>query len=166
MQSYMPLEKGNTWTYDVRVDATPTVVNLTVKEEAPVGSVSGWLLESEMGESRMAWDGDTLLAAELAGTTYWPPIPIFATSGTEWKGVVATATTKVSGSAKVAKSSEELTVGGRVFKTVKCVLDLDASGDRIQLTTWFFPDRGIMRQEQRSGPGLTRDRFLECISGP
>jgi hypothetical protein len=162
----MPLEKGNAWVYDVRIDATPSVVNLKVDGEAPVGDVSGWLLTSEMGNSRMAWEGDQLIAAELAGTTYWPPIPILAPNETKWEGVVGTPTTKQAGKAVVSRSAEELKVGGRAFKTVKCVVDMTVGEETIQLTTWFFPDRGIMRQEQRSGPGLTRDRFLECVSGP
>ena len=162
----MPLEKGNVWTYEVRIDTTPHVVTLTIDEESPVGSHSGWLLESEMGNSRMAWAGDQLLAAELAGTTYWPPVPLLAPDKTSWKGVVGTSTTKVAATASLSRSEEDLEVGGRKFRTTKCVLDFNAGQDRIQLTTWFFPDRGIMRQEQRSGPALTRDRFVECVSGP
>lgn len=162
----MPLERGNHWQYEVRIDTTPQVADVRINEAAPVGSLSGWLLESDMGNSRMAWEGDVLYAAELAGTTYWPPVPIFGPDKTEWKGVVATATTKVAGSASLTKSEEDLEYGGRKFKTIKCVLDFSAAEDRIQLTTWFFPDKGILRQEQRSGPGLTRDRYIECVSGP
>lgn len=165
-QTYMPLAEGNTWTYEVRVDSVTSVSDLKVTERVAVGRHSGWRLTGAMGDSRLAWAGDSLLAAELAGTNYWPPIPIFANDGTLWNGAVVTATSRSAATAKLTRGTETLKVGGREFKTVKCVVDLKVQDEHIQLTTWFFPGKGVMRQEQRSGPRLTRDRFVECISGP
>lgn len=166
VQTYMPLDEGNKWTYESRIDSVFGVTDLEVTSRAPVGRNSGWKLEGDMGTSRLAWVGDSLLAAELAGTTYSPPIPIFARDKSLWNGTVSTTKSLSAATARLARSTEKIKVGGREFSTIKCVLDLKVQDDHIQLTTWFFPGMGIIRQEQRSGPGLTRDRFLECISGP
>lgn len=165
-RDYFPLQLGNKWTYEVTIDNDVEIIDLTVAEEAPVGDHQGYLLQSEMGDSRLAWDGDTLLAAELAGTRYSPPIPLYAPDGTDWSGVVQAESKQVAGKATVSRSEEELVVGGRSFQTVKCVLTLDSGEDHIQLTTWFYAGMGILRQEQRSGPALERDRNIVFVSGP
>ena len=165
-QDYFPLKIGNKWTYKVTIDNDQEIIDLTVAEEAPVGDHKGFLLQSEMGDSRLAWDGGTLLAAELAGTRYSPPIPLYAADGTEWSGVVQAQSKQVAGTATVSRSEEELVVGGRSYRTVKCVLTLDSGEDHIQLTTWFYSGLGILRQELRSGPALERDRNIVFVSGP
>lgn len=165
-KDYFPLKLGNEWTYEVTIDNEIAIIDITVSEKAPVGDHRGFLLKSEMGDSRLAWSRGSLLAAELAGTRYSPPIPLYADDKTEWSGVVQSEGSKVAGTATIARSNEELIVGGRTYKTVKCVLTLDSGKDHIQLTTWFYPDLGILRQEQRSGPALERDRKIDFVSGP
>jgi hypothetical protein len=166
VQEYMPLGAGNEWQYLVRTDGDETTQTFRVVREAPVGTLTGWLIESEMGACRMAWDGDTLFAAELADSAFSPPIPLLAPRGAEWKGVVSTATAKDAGTARMARSTEKLDVGGRQYECAKSVVTLTVSGETVQLTTWFFPRMGILRQEQRRGPALTRDRYIEHVDGP
>ncbi len=165
IHEYMPIEEGSTWQYVVRLDGDDAVQTVKAVRSAPVGSLQGWLLESEMGDSRLAWDGDTLVAAELPDSTYSPPIPLLAPGAREWKGVVSTPTGSTAGTARLVRSSETLDIGGRQSQTVKTVLTLESGGETVQLTTWFFSGLGILRQEQRRGPGLTRDRFLEFVEG-
>jgi len=166
VEEYMPLGEGNRWTYEVRLDADYFDADMTVERAASVGSARGWLLASDLGQCRMAWSDGELIAAELAGTTYAPPVPLFAESGREWSGVVTTPTTKSAATARLQRSKEDLKIAGRTYGTVKCVLTLEGSGEKTQLTTWFFPGLGILRQEQRSGPALTRDRRIDFVSGP
>ena len=164
--SYMPLAKGNHWVYLVTIDPESTYQDLRVVREASVGSTRGWLLESEMGDCRLGWQGGILLAAELGGTAYSPPVPLFAEDGAKWQGVLATATVSTAATATMRRTNESLDVAGRKYRTVKCVLDLQSSQGPLQLTTWFFPGMGILRQEQRSGPALVRDRRIDFVSGP
>jgi hypothetical protein len=166
VQEYMPLEAGNEWQYVVRTDGDEATQAFRVAGEAPVGTLNGWLIESEMGSCRMAWDGDTLVAAELPDCSFSPPVPLLAPRGTTWNGVVTTATGKNAGSGTLSRSSEKLDVGGRQYESLKTVLTLTVSGETVQLTTWFFPRMGILRQEQRRGPALTRDRYIEHVDGP
>jgi hypothetical protein len=162
----MPLGEGNTWEYVVRLDGDETTQTVKTVRRAPVGDADGWLLESQMGSFRLGWDGDVLLAAELPDSSYSPPIPLLAPQRTEWSGTVSTPTGRSAATAKLVRTNERLDVGGRQYQTIKTVLTLDSDGEKVQLTTWFFPGMGILRQEQRRGPGLTRDRFVEFVEGP
>jgi hypothetical protein len=162
----MPLDQGNTWEYVVRLDGDENAETLEVVREAPVGDQQGWLLRGVMGESRLAWDGDTLVAAELAGTQYDPPLPLLAPKAADWKGTVTTATAKNGGTARLERSREVLDIAGHRYDCAKTVLTLRCDGEVVQLTTWFFEGMGILRQEQRRGPALTRDRYIEFVEGP
>lgn len=166
IRDYMPLGPNDEWEYEVHIDFVASTEMLRVARPAPVGSIEGWLLESGMGDSRMAWDGDVLLAAELAGTVYAPPIPLLATGDKAWRGVVMTTSSRTAGTARLQRSDEKLHVGIRDYDCAKTVLTLESSGETVQLTTWFFPGLGILRQEQRRGPQLERDRLLVFVSGP
>jgi hypothetical protein len=83
-----------------------------------------------------------------------------------WSGTVSTPSGQAQATAKLVRVNEKLDVGGRQYQTIKTVLTLESGGEKVQLTTWFFPGMGILRQEQRRGPGLTRDRFVEFVEGP
>lgn len=165
-QDNFPLAEGNEWNYVVRLDGDIAYQQIRVVGRSAVGPHNGWLLESDMGDSRLAWDGDTLLAAEMAGVRYTPPIPIFAPDGESWSGVVRTAEDEYEATATMETSRKKLDVAGRPHQTVMCVLTLDAGEEPIQLTTWFFEGLGILRQEQRSGPNQERNRRIDFVSGP
>ena len=165
-QDFFPLAEGNVWNYVVKHDGDTAYQELRVVGRSAVGPHNGWLLESDMGDSRLAWDGERLLAAEMAGVRYSPPIPIYAPDGERWSGVVRTAGTLHEATAAVATSNEKLDVAGRPHQTVKCVLTLDSGDGPVQLTTWFFEGLGILKQVQRSGPLLTRNRRIDFVSGP
>ena len=165
-QDYFPLAEGNVWNYVVSLDGDVAYQELKVVGRTAVGPHRGWLLESDMGDSRLAWDGEMLLAAEMAGVRYSPPIPIYAPDGERWSGVVRTAGARHKATASIATSKENVDVAGRTHQTVKCVLTLDSADGQIQLTTWFFEGLGILKQEQRSGPLLTRNRRIDFVIGP
>ena len=163
---YLELHKGAKWTYVVSMDGDEVIQEITVRGRAPVGEYSGWLVDSAMGQSRLAWDGGTLYAAELAGTTYSPPIPLFANKPTTWSGVVSTSKSSTKGSADLSRKNENLVQGGKTYATAKTTLTLKTGKDTVELTTWFYQDLGILRQEQRSGAGMLRNRRIDFISGP
>lgn len=165
-QNLFPLAEGNSWNYVVSLDGDIAYQELSVVGRTAVGPHNGWLLESDMGDSRLAWDGERLLASEMAGVRYSPPIPIYAPDGERWSGVVLTAGSDKRATATIATSNAELNVAGRPHQTVMCVLTLDSGDGQVQLTTWFFEGLGILRQEQRSGPALTRNRKIDFVSGP
>lgn len=160
----MELRSGAKWTYVVSMDGDEVIQEITVKGSAPVGKYSGWLLDSAMGQSRLAWNGGVLYAAELAGTTYSPPIPLFAKKDTNWTGVVVTPKSSTAGSAILQSKEENLVIGGKTYKTIKTTLKLKSGKDEVELTTWFYPDLGILRQEQRTGANMLRNRRIEFIS--
>lgn len=166
LRDYMPLEQGNEWEYVVKWDGDESTEKVRVARSAPVGRLDGWQLEGGMGSCRLAWDGDTLVAAQLADTQYSPPIPLLAPRDRTWSGVVSTPSLRAAGKATLERSSETLTLAGTDHKTAKTVLTLECSGETVQLTTWFFPQMGILRQEQRRGPLLSRDRYIEFVKGP
>ena len=165
LHDYMPLNEHSQWEYIVRLDTDEVPVTWKVAGRAPVGAIEGWEIASDMGTSRLGWKGDDLLASELAGTVYSPPVPLLADGPRSWKGVVTTAGQKTAGSATLVRSAESLDVGGKSYESIKTVLTLDCGGETVQLTTWFFSGLGILRQEQRRGPALTRDRYIEFVSG-
>ena len=165
-QDYFPLADGNVWNYVVSLDGDVAYQELRVVGRTAVGPHNGWLLESDMGDSRLAWDGETLLASEMAGVRYSPPIPIYARDGARWSGVVRSAGARREATATVETSNEELTLQGRPHQTVRCVVTLDSGDRQVELTTWFFEGLGILRQEQRSGPLRERNRLIEFVSGP
>lgn len=146
------------------MDGDESVEEIVVKERAPVGALPGWALDSSMGRSRLAWDDGTLYAAELAGTVYSPPIPLFAPKEASWSGTVVTPRTRSKGTATLKRANDDLTVGGKRYKTVRTTLTLKSGNDKIELTTWFYPDLGILRQEQRSGEKLLRNRRIDFVS--
>ncbi|MCH7904384.1 MAG: hypothetical protein IH944_07430 [Armatimonadetes bacterium] len=162
----MPLEQGNTWTYAYNSTYEEVVAEVRVSRKVAVGPVYGWELSSLMGESHLAWQGSELIAAQMAGTRFQPPIPIYASESTSWAGTAITNGEEYSARATLTVSEETLDVGGTRHETIKTTLDIDIAGEPLQLMTWFARDIGIVRQEQRRGTPLTFDHSIEFLSGP
>lgn len=163
---YFPLDEGNQWTYNVDSDGGGESESMRVERKVPVGPYDGWLVGGDRGESLLAWHRGTLYASELGGTQFDPPLPLFSRAGAAWEGQATTPFGNKAGRASIKQSEVELKVGGQSYLTERSVVDLKTSGGRTQLTTWFFPRMGILRQEQRSGPALTLDRRISFVSGP
>lgn len=161
----MPLEAGRAWTYTFRTGFQTFVETVTVGDAVAVGPVMGRTLSGPMGTSRLAWRGDLLVASRLAGTAFDPPIPIgVQTSAKEasrtWHGRIEAFGISRGAHAALKLSRERLAVGGMKVQTVKTELTIVAKGSvasgsvpgatRIEVTTWFRPGVGIVRQEQRT----------------
>lgn len=163
-RQYLDLHKGAKWTYVVSMDGDESIEVIAVIERAPVGPYSGWLLDSAMGRSRLAWHSGGLYASELAGSVFSPPVPLFSKREAAWAGTVTTPAGTLAGKANLAVSKENLLLGGKSYSTVKTILTLSSGAEKTELTTWFYPDLGILRQEQRSGPNMLRNRRIEFVS--
>lgn len=178
---YMPLRDGLTWTYSHQ-DATELVSRYRIEGRAPVGSASGYRLISDLGESRLAWSGGTLLASMLGGTVFDPPLPLLrpGAAGEEkqegrvqavpWKGrfLHAGAWKTAAGSltqTRLAKEDRDLRIVPGSARGMRSRMELTTGGKKQVLETTFVARVGIVRQtwerEGRSGKAL-----LMWIAGP
>lgn len=164
LQSYFPVTSSSVWKYTVQgeFDTFPDTVKTVGR--VPVGQVEGFELVGGMGVSRLAWQGDTLLASELAGQRFHPPIPLLAPTALDWTGTWESGGKAKPANAKFSWKPTETTVSGRKTKALESVLKFVANGRTTVLTTWFVEGIGIYRQEQRTDD--RRDRRLDYLSGP
>ncbi|MBS1724064.1 MAG: hypothetical protein JSS66_14055 [Armatimonadetes bacterium] len=160
----MPLDKGSHWTYSVQTDFDTFVDDVRVTRRVPVGPVEGWEVKGSMGVSSLGWSGDTLIAVQLNGQRFEPPLPLLSGKGKTWQGLVRSGgrTEKCSANLSVAPVKE--TVGGRQVDGVMSTIALVGGPAPIELKTVFVADVGIVRQEQRSGD--RRQRRLDYLTGP
>lgn len=163
-QKYLPLTVGNRWSYSVKADFDTTVDDIAVTGRVPVGKVEGYRMTGNLGTSEMAWDGSTLLAAELAGQRFSPPLPLLTASTTMWKGHIETAGRRIPAKAKVVSTKVKERFANRDYDTRRTEITFSSVGPNIYLTTWFAEGIGILKQEQRTG--AKRDRRIEYLSGP
>jgi len=168
-QSYMPLAKGHVWTYNVQYGMATAVQDVRVSRPISVEKSAGWELASPMGNSRLAWVGSRLIAEELGGVRFSPPIPIFDPLATEkkpltWAGLVIVAGKSSEGGASLTMKPDKYKVAGRDYLVKLARIELKTTGKVVENLIWFAPGIGIVRQEQRVGDN--RDRALEFLSGP
>ncbi len=164
----MPLEKGATWNYSVRAGFVAAVHPVKAARRIAVGEAPGWELQSPMGNSRLAWSGRRLIADQLAGVRYSPPLPLFDPSSrkkdTKWGGFVFVGGKPVEATATISLRQDRFRVGGRDYNTELSEIKLKVGTRSIENLTWFVEGIGIVKQEQRTGPIL--DRALDYLSGP
>lgn len=149
----MPLDEGREWKYSV-VDAYgPRMARLKVSGPTRVADQIGTLLVTDDGASRVAWDGDRLIASEFVGCAFDPPIPILEagadTATWEWRGAVrrgGTVSSAVIRASQQPSTTEDL---GREVPSLRVVLDLSVGGTSETIETHFVRGVGILRQEVR-----------------
>ncbi len=167
-QKLMPLDAKAVWTYQAEPGLQSETVDIKVSGQVPVLDVNGYQLTSTWGNSRLAWKGDILLASELGGTRYQPPIPLLQTipkaGKAEWKGTISVADKSIHATATLELKDTEARIGSRDLPSTESVLTLKAGPDTHEILTWFVADYGIARQEQRKN-GLLINR-LTYLSGP
>lgn len=163
-RSLMPLRVGTVWTYAVERDFDSSVAEWRVVGPAPVGSEAGFEVRSPLGANRLAWSGGWLIASQLAGTRYEPPLPVLALDGTAWTGIVAGPAGTSRARAKIGRQETTEESDGRKRKVTVSTVTIQASGWEAQVTTWFVAGVGAVRQEQRTDGRL--DVRAELIAGP
>jgi len=164
----MPLDQGATWTYQCNPGLVSRVEQFEITRSVPVGKSTGVALTSKLGTTTLAWQGNQLVAGELAGSEFFPPIPLFAPLSSNdslaWKGKIRTAgvISSASGSLKSIQTDEK--IGTRTVSATETTLTLQDGKNSHELMTWFSAGLGIVRQEHRiNGSLVNRIRY---ISGP
>jgi len=166
-QDWLPLAKGNHWTYTVNAGLMSAVRDVKVGGQTPVGSEEGWVLAGPMGESSLAWVDGQLVASRLAGTTYHPPLPICEPGSAEprsWKGELRQMDTVVPGTATLGMTQEKEDLAGRNLDVWVATLTIKVEGKTIETVTSYANEIGIVRQEERHDGVLIRK--LRYVSGP
>jgi hypothetical protein len=153
-ESLFPMEVGKQWSYTVQTGFPTFVQKMTVKRPISIAGVQGYEIEGPMGTCRVAWSGDRLIAARMANTEFFPPITILrageAAASRAWKGRVRLADgTAISCSAEQTQAADTLTVRSKPVKTVKSTVLLQLPGRVVDLSTWYEPGRGPVRQIER-----------------
>lgn len=151
----MPLRVGEQWGFIVQSARQSIVANIKVTREAAVGGVPGFELAGPSGISRMAWKNGQLIASELSGTRYSPPIVLCASDipkkAISWQGTLSTPLHDYPASASNKLDLDQTSIGGQTFKAVRSVLVIQFQGSsEIELKTWYVKGMGIIRQEQRT----------------
>lgn len=163
--SYMLLKEGKEWSYQVKSGFRDSVVTLKVGKPISVGGLRGFAINSDLGESRFAWDGRTLVASKLANTVFVPPIPILAEDkipdkknarenefvpAITWKGRITSFGKSRTATGGLSQRRSMLqTVTGDIA-VVETVVKLDIGAIPMELRTWFQRGTGIVKQEQRT----------------
>ena len=159
----MPLEVGRTTTYTITAGLQRYVERVEVVDEIPVLGTTGYELAGPMGKSRIAWKDGVLWAKETANARFSPPIPIAMKQGKErsWAGEIEMLGQKRKATATLTQTDEKIQLGSRKIDTVLSVLKVDLPKDVFELSSWFQPGFGLVRQEQRnSGNLIVRTELL------
>lgn len=171
--SYLPLVDEKAWSYTSKSAFQDNVVNLKVGSKVSVGGITGRVLASELGESRVAWDNHRLIASMLSNTVFIPPIPLLVDDKVpdkkkgregdfvpveEWSGTFESLgkVRRAKATLSERRSTLQLTFGEtNVVETVLRVqIDGMKDDSALELRTWFERGKGIVRQEQRTNREL------------
>ncbi len=164
----MPLKVGSEWKYSVSGTFAKFVEPMRINREIGVAGTQGVELVGPMGYSSVAWKKGVLYADRLAGTSYSPPLPLLAADGRQmdWDGTVAWPTDGTQkATARLTHETQKLKLDANEYSTTRSRLQIIIDGTKsVELTTWFAPGIGIVRQEQRTGSNL--DIRIDYLSGP
>lgn len=164
---WMPLEEGRSWTYYVQTPAINRVETLRCEEPVRVGATRGWKITSDAGVSKLAWSGSDLLASELLGTSYDPPLRLLdASSQTarwEYSGTCQWGMTTAKITMTARQAPDKLRAGGQDRSSILVTHEFTFDGKKHELKTWYQLGLGVIRQEHR----IDRRRVvaLEWIGG-
>jgi len=166
--SYFPISRDARWTYAIRSGLLSRVEDLGVKRELSVAGVQGYELGGPMGYSRLAIKGDVVVAENLAGTTYSPPLPLLILKQEKrrvtWAGLITAANRPEQGSAVLMQSPTKVSLGGRQLRGIAVDLTIEVRSKRVVLKSTYAEGLGLVRQEQHENQ--SQERYLEYLSGP
>ena len=150
---------GRSWSYMVGSGFGPSrVEEVKVLRRVPVDGVTGYELGGNMGQSRVAWKGGVLEAAQLPNATFNPPIPLVVggkdKARTDWKGMIGAMGRGTQASAVLIQEPDKLELSGKTVNTTKATLTINGS-EKTELVTWFQNGVGPIKQEQRTNNVLT-----------
>lgn len=162
----MPLTDGMSWQYFVRDPLGARVMKVEVTGKTRVGLNDGWLLDGPGGQSRLSWQGSTLIASELTSVRFDPPIELLRAASErakwEYKGKCDGRLGTVYITAFLEQKPEKLSLGGVQHEAMKVSLRARIGSVDVMLETWYASRIGILKQEQWSDG--TQVASLEWIS--
>lgn len=153
-QSWWPLRVGSVRSFSLVRGATTIVADWKVEREAPVGAQSGFQLSSPVGTSLLAWDGNRLVASQLAGTRYEPPIPILVEGEATWKGTVAAGGKSAPGTAVVVGKAGKSRHPVFGVRTLEVVATIRSEGQARVVETTYAHRVGLVTQSHRTDDTL------------
>lgn len=162
---WMTLKEGQTWTYRVRTPHYEYLEEIKVKGRVAVGSTSGYVLTSQLGQTHVAWSQGALWTTRIGHTIFVKPAPLFDGEAPKrtWKGAISIAGRTAKAEGVLECANEEIRVSGLNVKSRRATLTVQSSGSTIECTTWMAPGFGILKQEQRTNGML--DVSLERVRG-
>lgn len=150
----MPLAVGRVWTFDVHGRRLGQVASMRVVRRLAVDGVEGYELAGPLGVSRLAWNGQRLVADCLCGTRYDPPIPLLdarlPSTPVAWRGAVQSPAASMPGQASLTHFAKDTMFGSRKTAAVETVLELQTGRRRMELDSWFVDGAGLVKQEERT----------------
>lgn len=167
--SWMPLSAKASWKVQVRAGLRSSVSDLKVTTRDAVAGVSGWRLSGPGGDSRLAWKNGDLVADQLSGTRFLPPLPMLRPNlaekaKVEWSGMIQTAHMSFPAKAVLTQAPDELTISGRKETAICATLDVAVRGKTTSIATWYVRGIGIARQEEHQDGELLR--AMDYVLGP
>lgn len=164
----MPLGKGKVWTYSYNARLRTGVEKLAVTGPTAISGKRGFILEGPMGRCALAWVGDDLVASELAGVRYDPPLLMVrdglkAGQG-ELSGKALLAGQTFSYQGKWSQEPVKHQIGTRKLSAIKVERELTFGGNALKTTTIFAPGIGIVRQEEKWNGEFRA--LLNYVTGP
>jgi hypothetical protein len=129
------------------------VEDIKVVEKVPIDTVNGYRLVGPLGMSRMAWRNGRLISDSLPNTRISPPITLLA-PGVKgkllWTGAVEMLGRSFDAEATLVQVDDKVQLGARKYDSIKATLNIKMGTKNIELLTWYAPDMGPLRQEQRT----------------
>lgn len=147
---WFPVRVGDVATYRLDRGAGAEVLEWRAVREVAVGGVPGVELESPVGASRLAWKGGALIASQLAGTSFDPPIPVALLGGRPWEGSVWSGGRKLPASATVAGKLAEKPDKERGVPVLEVSLELRYGGTSRTVETRYGLGVGLLAERQQA----------------
>lgn len=149
----VPLEVGLKSRYEVQGGPfNHFIAEAEVVRQAAVAGLDGYVIAGPMGETHVAWKGDTLVGERFSNTRFVPAIPLVVARDGQirkhWKGTVQGFWGGFNGDAILDQGPAD-DAQGKKLKRVKTVLTVsDPKGRSIKLLTEYEPGIGIISQRQ------------------
>jgi len=162
----MPMEAGRTLKYVVRSGFDTRVEAVTVARRLTVAGTDGYEMKGPLGVSRVAWKDGVLLAEATSNAWFRPAIPLVAEDGKDrtYHGRIEVLGKESPANATLTHKTEKIEVRNRRVSTTLATLTVKVPKGTIELTTWYQPGIGVVRQEQRTNG--QRVVQMQLLSGP
>lgn len=161
------METGRSWTYHARGGFVGYVEPVSVVRPLAVAGSPGFEIQGPLTSARLAWRDGRLLAEQVGGTRYAPPVPLLAQEGEksiDWSGRAQVLNVGLGAKGTLTQDKEKLDLGGRQVETRVSTLLLEMPRRRVEIRTWFAKGIGIVRQTQHTN-GI-QDVAIDLVRWP